>query len=137
MSILKRGTPLLWGAFVLGAAACAPRAVVETPAVELGNGGVEDPPAPRVVIPEAPPLETGEGTSGHGDHEHHGDDQHREPRDHEVHDHDAHVRGSKDAGVTNTGSDDEEKGYVCPMHPDIRSDRPIECPRCGMKLERP
>lgn len=25
--------------------------------------------------------------------------------------------------------------YVCPMHPDIRSDSPGECPECGMPLE--
>jgi hypothetical protein len=25
-------------------------------------------------------------------------------------------------------------GWVCPMHPDVRSDRPGVCPRCGMAL---
>ncbi len=24
--------------------------------------------------------------------------------------------------------------YVCPMHPDVRSDQPGRCPKCGMKL---
>ena len=24
--------------------------------------------------------------------------------------------------------------YVCPMHPDVTSDRPGQCPRCGMAL---
>jgi len=24
--------------------------------------------------------------------------------------------------------------YVCPMHPDVASDSPGNCPRCGMKL---
>jgi hypothetical protein len=24
--------------------------------------------------------------------------------------------------------------YVCPMHPDVRSDKPGECPKCGMDL---
>lgn len=24
--------------------------------------------------------------------------------------------------------------YVCPMHPDVRSDHPDRCPKCGMKL---
>jgi len=24
--------------------------------------------------------------------------------------------------------------YVCPMHPDVRSNEPGKCPKCGMKL---
>lgn len=26
--------------------------------------------------------------------------------------------------------------YTCPMHEDVRSDRPGECPKCGMDLKR-
>src|SRR6185295_18245298 len=26
-------------------------------------------------------------------------------------------------------------GYTCPMHPEVRSDRPGSCPKCGMALE--
>lgn len=26
--------------------------------------------------------------------------------------------------------------YTCPMHPEIRSEKPGRCPKCGMKLER-
>ena len=26
--------------------------------------------------------------------------------------------------------------YVCPMHPEVRSDEPGDCPKCGMKLRR-
>ncbi len=25
--------------------------------------------------------------------------------------------------------------YVCPMHPDIKSDKPAQCSECGMDLE--
>jgi len=25
--------------------------------------------------------------------------------------------------------------YTCPKHPDVRSDRPGNCSKCGMKLE--
>ncbi|MFA5818072.1 MAG: heavy metal-binding domain-containing protein [Bacteroidales bacterium] len=24
--------------------------------------------------------------------------------------------------------------YICPMHPEIQSDKPVNCPKCGMKL---
>jgi hypothetical protein len=26
--------------------------------------------------------------------------------------------------------------YACPMHPEVTSDRPGRCPKCGMKLEK-
>jgi len=25
--------------------------------------------------------------------------------------------------------------YTCPMHPEVRMDKPGECPKCGMKLQ--
>ncbi|MFA5780289.1 MAG: heavy metal-binding domain-containing protein [Elusimicrobiota bacterium] len=28
------------------------------------------------------------------------------------------------------------KTYVCPMHPEIKSDKPGKCPECGMKLKK-
>lgn len=27
------------------------------------------------------------------------------------------------------------KVYVCPMHPEVTSDKPGKCPKCGMKLQ--
>src|SRR3989339_907185 len=29
----------------------------------------------------------------------------------------------------------DSKVYSCPMHPDVRSDKPGKCPKCGMNLE--
>jgi len=29
----------------------------------------------------------------------------------------------------------DTKTYTCPMHPDVISDKPGECPKCGMDLE--
>lgn len=36
--------------------------------------------------------------------------------------------------VTATDSTDA-KVYTCPMHPEVISDKPGECPKCGMDLE--
>jgi len=27
-----------------------------------------------------------------------------------------------------------KEGYTCTMHPEVRSDKPGDCPKCGMKL---
>ncbi len=26
------------------------------------------------------------------------------------------------------------KSYTCPMHPEVKSDKPGKCPKCGMEL---
>jgi hypothetical protein len=28
----------------------------------------------------------------------------------------------------------DKKKYSCPMHPEVQSDQPGTCPKCGMKL---
>lgn len=31
--------------------------------------------------------------------------------------------------------ENEEEVYVCPMHPEAKSDKPGKCSKCGMNLE--
>ncbi len=31
-------------------------------------------------------------------------------------------------------SDQPKSNYTCPMHPEIRSEKPGRCPKCGMDL---
>lgn len=38
-------------------------------------------------------------------------------------------------GAMDLGGGLPEGGYVCPMHPEVVSDRPGACPKCGMALE--
>jgi len=36
--------------------------------------------------------------------------------------------------VTAPSSTTEKVLYTCPMHPEVRSDKPGKCPKCGMDL---
>jgi P-type Cu+ transporter len=55
-------------------------------------------------------------------HEHKG-------HEHKVHEHKGHVQ--------NPASEGHASGrYTCPMHPEVQSDKPGDCPKCGMALER-
>ena len=45
---------------------------------------------------------------------------------HEGHDHDEAAKQAEMA---------KEKKYVCPMHADVQSDKPGQCPKCGMTLK--
>ena len=39
-------------------------------------------------------------------------------------------------GSASHKSQEQTIAYTCPMHPDVISDRPGKCPKCGMALER-
>ena len=30
--------------------------------------------------------------------------------------------------------DEKQQVYTCPMHPEVKSDKPGSCPKCGMDL---
>ena len=45
-----------------------------------------------------------------------------------------HGRG-RHSGQATAGTSAELGEYVCPMHPEVRSTFPGECPICGMELE--
>ncbi len=64
--------------------------------------------------------------------------------DHGTHDHGAHDHGGHasmaekaDTAATVTGTVGDGSGtqYTCPMHPEVVSDEPGNCPKCGMNLE--
>ncbi len=46
------------------------------------------------------------------------------------HGHGAHLEPNEEPVTSPAGTI-----YTCPMHPEIRQDRPGNCPKCGMSLE--
>jgi Heavy metal binding domain len=47
-----------------------------------------------------------------------------------------HARGGPLTLLPATGEEQATAGtvYTCPMHPEVQSDRPGKCPKCGMDL---
>ncbi len=40
------------------------------------------------------------------------------------------------SGSQHAVTDSQAVVYVCPMHPDVTSNKPGKCPKCGMELEK-
>lgn len=55
-------------------------------------------------------------------------DGHTQEKSHSAHDHGGHDQ--KPASKRQASSK-----YICPMHPEVSSDKPGDCPKCGMALE--
>lgn len=130
--------PLLLIASLLTLAACASEP--QRPPPTLDPSSPDAPEAPHASLPgtltePAPPVPSSAQTRG-ADPSHHGGmapTSTQEPgtpsapmgSGHEHHG--AAAQGpTRDAGTATV--------YVCPMHPEVRSDKPGTCPKCGMKL---
>ncbi len=64
----------------------------------------------------------------HGDASHSCGDHDHDPAEHAAHQHLA-------ANESNASDHDSSGKYTCPMHPEVVSDQPGKCPKCGMALE--
>lgn len=45
------------------------------------------------------------------------------------------IAGEDHAHKGAEGNSSTAQAYSCPMHPEVTSDNPGECPKCGMKME--
>ena len=57
-------------------------------------------------------------------------------QDPSLRDHAARLVREAPEGSASHKSQGQALAYTCPMHPDVTSDRPGKCPKCGMTLER-
>jgi hypothetical protein len=78
-------------------------------------------------------------SGGHG-HHHHGasspPDNAAPPADAAGASHAAHEHGKNQPAAEPSSPDGAKAIYTCPMHPEVTSDKPGNCPKCGMRLQR-
>ena len=86
---------------------------MEAPRAEVARSLREDPPLPGAVTDGWAGLQAEDGPSAPAAHEHGADG--------------AHEHGGTPSQPA--------AAFSCPMHPEVTSDKPGRCPKCGMKLE--
>jgi hypothetical protein len=127
------------GSMTPAAAAPAPVAVPpEQPAQTLRPDPLDAPAATSVLDAQRSAEMAGEMTGGHGGHGGHGAGTYRhvdvgrsQPPAAEPQHHDHGAAGP--ASEPEHGHEDSAL-YVCPMHPEVTSETPGTCPKCGMTL---
>jgi hypothetical protein len=111
---------LLSGALVLSA--CAPATQPPLPVNHPGNPAASEAPAtgPSATLKNEPldRMSADESEARVAGHMH------------------GHQHGHSDAANDSKDKAAAKGEYRCPMHPDVRSDEPGRCPKCGMNLQR-
>jgi rubrerythrin len=140
--IPKMGPLAACAVALLGVSACAAETKQLPPpldpaSAEAPEGGRETPrslagPLPREAAPLEQPASQPSGMADHADMARTGGHAAHEgasPKDSAAGD-------ASDAGTMHmNGPENAQRTvYSCPMHPEIRQDRPGSCPKCGMKL---
>ena len=101
----------------------------------LAGKGSETPSAGSCCGGNKPPASAAEAAcceGKHGDLQHeHADASDSRSRSNQSHE-DRHGHSHQDPAVTPPGN----AKYFCPMCPGVESDKPGDCPKCGMALER-
>jgi cobalt-zinc-cadmium efflux system outer membrane protein len=74
----------------------------------------------------------------HGAGDHNNQDQVKKPTENQHRDHATTTTKpeQKTTSEPKTDTKGEQAVYVCPMHPEVKSDKPGKCPKCGMTLEK-
>ena len=96
-------------------------------------------PAPASPGPQVDAAATGDGHAGHEAHEGHGSHGVRTCKsspgaDHGHHGH--HEGGTATPPAAAASPATRPATYTCPHHPEVVSERPGECPKCHMDLEK-